>query len=83
MLETRPRSSNASWNERGIGRCFAAWSVLRTFCRPIARGGILPRHAALLSYGLIRLDSEGHRATLDGEAWGLTRTEFDLLQLLM
>ena len=41
------------------------------------------RHAAVLAYGPITLDPEGHRAVLDGEDLGLTRTEFDLLQLLM
>jgi DNA-binding response OmpR family regulator len=38
--------------------------------------------AAQLTYGPIRLDPEGYRATLDGEDLNLTRTEFDLLHLL-
>lgn len=39
--------------------------------------------AAQLTYGPIRLDPEGYRATLDGEDLNLTRTEFDLLHLLL
>lgn len=41
------------------------------------------RHAAVLTYGPIKLDPEGYRAMLDGEDLGLTRIEFALLQLLM
>ncbi|MGC9400208.1 MAG: response regulator transcription factor [Anaerolineae bacterium] len=41
------------------------------------------QHAAVLSYGPLRLDPEGYRATLDGESLDLTRTEFDLLHLLL
>ncbi len=41
------------------------------------------QHAAVLSYGPLRLDPEGYRALLDGEPLDLTRTEFDLLHLLL
>ncbi|MEJ2559059.1 MAG: response regulator transcription factor [Anaerolineae bacterium] len=41
------------------------------------------RHAGLLNYGPIRLDPAGYRATLDGDDLNLTRTEFDLLYLLL
>jgi DNA-binding response OmpR family regulator len=40
-------------------------------------------HAAPLTYGPLRLDPEGYRVTLEGERLDLTRTEFDLLQLLL
>jgi DNA-binding response OmpR family regulator len=40
-------------------------------------------YAAVLTYGSIELDPGGHCATLDGVDLGLTRTEFDLLQLLI
>ncbi len=36
-----------------------------------------------LTYGPLRLDPAGYRATLDGAALDLTRTEFDLLRLLL
>ncbi len=36
-----------------------------------------------LTYGPLRLDPSGYRATLDGAALDLTRTEFDLLRLLL
>lgn len=39
--------------------------------------------AAQLTYGPIRLDPEGYRATLEAEDLNLTRTEFDLLHLLL
>ena len=41
------------------------------------------RHAAVLIHGPLRLDPEGYRALLDGEPLDLTRTEFDLLHLLL
>lgn len=41
------------------------------------------RHAAVLTHGPLRLDPEGYRALLDGEPLELTRTEFDLLHLLL
>jgi DNA-binding response OmpR family regulator len=39
--------------------------------------------SAPLTYGPLRLDPEGYRATLEGEELDLTRTEFELLQLLL
>ena len=36
-----------------------------------------------LTYGPLRLDPDAYRATLDGEPLDLTRTEFELLHLLM
>jgi DNA-binding response OmpR family regulator len=41
------------------------------------------RHAVVLSHGPLQVDPEGYRATLDGEDLDLTRTEFDLLYLLL
>jgi DNA-binding response OmpR family regulator len=41
------------------------------------------RASALLTYGPLRLDPDGYRATLDGVDLDLTRTEFDLLHLLL
>ena len=38
---------------------------------------------AVLHYGSLTLDPEAHRAALGGEPLELTRTEFDLLHLLM
>jgi DNA-binding response OmpR family regulator len=38
---------------------------------------------AALTYGALRLNPEAYRATLDGEPLDLTRTEFELLHLLM
>jgi DNA-binding response OmpR family regulator len=37
----------------------------------------------VLTYGPIRLDPEAYRATLNGERLDLTRTEFELLHLLL
>lgn len=37
----------------------------------------------VLTYGPLRLDPEAYRATLDGERLDLTRTEFELLHLLL
>jgi DNA-binding response OmpR family regulator len=36
-----------------------------------------------LTYGLLSLDPDAYRATLDGELLDLTRTEFELLHLLL
>jgi len=41
------------------------------------------REMASLTYGPLRLDPEAYRATLDGASLELTRTEFDLLHLLL
>jgi DNA-binding response OmpR family regulator len=41
------------------------------------------RHASTLTYGPIQVDPEGYCAALDGEGLDLTRTEFDLLRLLV
>jgi DNA-binding response OmpR family regulator len=38
---------------------------------------------AALTYGPLRLDPEAYRATLDGDPLDLTRTEFELLHLLL
>ena len=38
---------------------------------------------ASISYGPLTLDSDAHRAALDGESLELTRTEFELLHLLL
>jgi DNA-binding response OmpR family regulator len=38
---------------------------------------------AALTYGPLRLDPEAYRATLDEEPLDLTRTEFELLHLLL
>ena len=37
----------------------------------------------VLTYGPLRLDPQAYRATLEGEPLDLTRTEFDLLHLLL
>lgn len=39
--------------------------------------------SVLLRYATLTLDPEGYRATLDGAALELTRTEFDMLSLLL
>jgi DNA-binding response OmpR family regulator len=41
------------------------------------------RDTSALTYGPLRLDPEAYRATLDGIPLNLTRTEFDLLHLLL
>lgn len=41
------------------------------------------QHAECLVYGSLKLDAEAYRATLDDEPVELTRTEFDLLHLLL
>jgi DNA-binding response OmpR family regulator len=41
------------------------------------------QHAAVLHHGPLHLDPEGYRATLDGTPLELSRTEFDLLHLLL
>jgi DNA-binding response OmpR family regulator len=38
---------------------------------------------AAISYGILRLDPQAYRTTLNGEQLDLTRTEFELLHLLM
>ena len=40
-------------------------------------------HVAPLTYGPLQLDPEGYRVSLEGERLDLTRTEFDLLHLLL
>ena len=40
-------------------------------------------YASALTYGPIELDPDAHRATLEEHDLALTRTEFDLLQLLL
>ena len=47
--------------------------------RATAAGGVVNPHIA----GPLRLDPAGYEATLDGEPLDLTRTEFDLLALLI
>jgi DNA-binding response OmpR family regulator len=44
--------------------------------------GITPEHQAL-TYGTMRLDSDQHIVTLDGQPVELTPTEFDLLRLFL
>lgn len=42
-----------------------------------------PEDTAILIYGYLQLDPNGHRALLDGHLLDLSRTEFDLLRLFL
>lgn len=71
-----------------VGCCRGIKGHVRVLMRRLeAVGGILgrdrPRHAAVLFYGRVRLDFEGHRARLGSEDLQLTRTEFDPLHVMI
>jgi two-component system response regulator MprA len=49
----------------------------------LRRSGVLEARGDELAFGEVRLDSDRHGATVNGELVELTRTEFQLLELLM